>query len=136
MVAGGDDRLASHGDPLLAQEKASESHHQPRLADQSEADMTAHNPTGSRPQHDHLVLAAVDAYLGWRAECDAVWNAYRCWSSVEETGTAVAFQAYAAALEREEHASQVYANLMQRIDHLVAQERELGAEQQSPRKQL
>jgi hypothetical protein len=95
--------------------------------------MTADNPIESRPQHQCLVHSAMDAYLGWRDECDAVRSAYRSWSAADGGGTAIAFQAYTAALEREQHASQVYAGLIQRIDDLVAQEREVGAAHRSPR---
>jgi hypothetical protein len=48
-----------------------------------------------------LVDGAVSAYTQWRAECEAVRNAYRGWvgaSAVEKP-----FDDYTAALDREEH---------------------------------
>ena len=48
---------------------------------------------------------AMDAYVAWRNECIAVRGAYSGWAAARGTNAALAFQAYAAALEREELAS-------------------------------
>jgi hypothetical protein len=50
---------------------------------------------------------AMDAYVAWRNECIAVRDAYRGWAAAHGTNAALAFQAYSAALDREELASEV-----------------------------
>jgi hypothetical protein len=83
-------------------------------------DMTSHGPIESRPQRQRRVHAAMDAYVRWRDECNAVWDAYGRWKAAAETDAASAFQIYAAALDREEHASEVYAGLIQRAGDPLA----------------
>jgi hypothetical protein len=70
-------------------------------------------------QQRKAVDAAFDAYVGWREECAAVQDAYHGWASAGTTGGALAFEAYESALEREEHAANVYAGLMTRFGDLV-----------------
>jgi hypothetical protein len=48
-----------------------------------------------------------------------VWDSYDAWQGAERADAALAFQAYVAALDREERASVVYAGLMSRLDQLV-----------------
>ena len=62
---------------------------------------------------------ALDAYVAWREECRAVRNAYLAWTRGPAATAAHAFDAYEAALEREEAAADVYAELMRRVAHLV-----------------
>jgi hypothetical protein len=62
---------------------------------------------------------AVLAYVEWRAQCTAVWDAYRCWMNVGSADAALAYTAYDAALDREEAAARIYARLMRRAGHLV-----------------
>lgn len=62
---------------------------------------------------------AVDAYVAWREECRAVRNAYLAWRRARSTEAALAFDVYEAALDREEVAAEVYAELMSRVGHLV-----------------
>jgi 5-methylthioribose kinase len=62
----------------------------------------------------------IDAYVDWREECTHVREAYRRWLSAEGADVALAFRAYVAALDREERASEVYADLMGRLGHLLA----------------
>jgi hypothetical protein len=57
----------------------------------------------------------VDAYVDWREECLGVWEAYERWASSAVRDRPVAFSAYRAALEREEHAARVYADLITRV---------------------
>ena len=64
---------------------------------------------------DHAVLA----YVEWRAQCTAVWDAYRCWVDGGDTDAALAYAAYEAALDREEEAARIYARLMGRVGHMV-----------------
>jgi hypothetical protein len=66
-----------------------------------------------------MVDEAVDAYVDWREECAHVWEACRRWKSAEGADAALAFRAYVAALDREERASEVYADLMSRLGPLV-----------------
>jgi hypothetical protein len=62
---------------------------------------------------------AVDAYVSWREECRAVRNAYLAYTHARAAEAAVAFDAYEAALDREEVAAEVYAELMSRVGHLA-----------------
>jgi hypothetical protein len=64
------------------------------------------------------------AYVEWLDESEAVWDAYDRWTSAAHADAGLAFGAYRAALEREEHASNVYAALMTRIPsgaHIAAE---------------
>jgi hypothetical protein len=69
----------------------------------------------SRQLDRTLVDRMVEAYVDWREECVGVWGAYERWSSAPVPDRPVAFCAYRAALEREEHASRVYADLITRL---------------------
>jgi hypothetical protein len=62
---------------------------------------------------------AVDAYVTWREECVAVRTAYLGWRQARAAEAGLAFDAYVAALDREEAAAEVYRALMQRVGHLV-----------------
>jgi hypothetical protein len=64
---------------------------------------------------DELVGDAVDAYLDWREECDAVWEASDWWAQASATDAPTAVSAYLTALDREEHAANVYAHAITRI---------------------
>ncbi len=63
-----------------------------------------------------LVDEAIDAYVDWQEERAHVWDAYARWGAADSDNTALAFSAYRAALEREEHASLVYAAQMAQIE--------------------
>lgn len=65
------------------------------------------------------VDAAVDAYFRWRHECSAVRDAYRTWVSAGAGSRSLAFDAYIAALDREEGAANVYADVKRRIGHVA-----------------
>jgi hypothetical protein len=67
----------------------------------------------------NTVDLAVDAYVSWREECRAVRNAYLAWRHARAAEAAVAFDAYEAALDREEVAAGVYAELVSRVGHLA-----------------
>lgn len=72
---------------------------------------------------DKLIDEVMEAYVDWRQESADVESAYQRWSlavSSDPTGT---FVAYLAALEREEFAALVYAEVMQRTARLLARER-------------
>jgi hypothetical protein len=66
-----------------------------------------------------VVNAAVGAYVHWREECDAVRTAYRTWTAASASASWVAFEAYRAALDREEAAARTYARVMRRAGHLA-----------------
>jgi hypothetical protein len=65
------------------------------------------------------VGAAVTAHARWREERDAVRAAYRVWIAATASGEPLAFEAYQAALDREERAEKTYAGLMSRAGHLT-----------------
>jgi hypothetical protein len=69
-----------------------------------------------------LVDEAVDAYVDWREESTAVWNAYGRWTRASAGDAPLAFSAYRAAVDREEQASRVYANFMERIATAISGE--------------
>ena len=62
-----------------------------------------------------LVDEAVDAYVDWREERSSVWDAYARWTGAPVPDSLLAFSAYRAALDREERAAHVYAELMTRV---------------------
>jgi hypothetical protein len=73
--------------------------------------------SGRRASH-----AAFVAYGEWRRECIAVRDAYRRWATASTVEEHVAFDAYRAAVDREEHAAWRYAQLVRD----VAQPRQIG----------
>jgi hypothetical protein len=66
-----------------------------------------------------LVDEAIDAYVDWREERASVWDAYSRWTSAHVVDSPLAFSAYRAALDREERAADVYAELMTRVSVAV-----------------
>jgi hypothetical protein len=76
-------------------------------------------PRGTTWQRRRQVDEAMQAYVDWRTECIAVWETYGCWKAAPVTDAALAFEAYAAALEREERACEVYADLIRGAGDLV-----------------
>jgi hypothetical protein len=62
--------------------------------------------------HKPLVDEAMDAYICWREECTGVWDAYERWARAPRIDAPGAFSAYRAALDREECASDAYADLL------------------------
>ena len=69
----------------------------------------------NRRADKRLADEAFHAYVEWLDESEAVWDAYDRWAGAAQADAALAFGAYRAALEREEHASHVYAALMTQI---------------------
>jgi hypothetical protein len=61
----------------------------------------------------------LEAYIAWREERAGVWHAYRRWSAASVDDAVSAFSAYQAALDREEKASWVYADLLARLEHAL-----------------
>jgi hypothetical protein len=59
--------------------------------------------------NSQLVDEAINAYLDWQEDSAEVWEAFARWERAENGDASFAFSAYRAALDREEHASRVYA---------------------------
>ena len=72
-------------------------------------------PFMNRRAEKRLADEAFHAYVEWLDESDAVWDAYDRWAGAAHADAALAFCAYRGALEREEHASDVYAARMAQI---------------------
>ena len=66
---------------------------------------------------DPVVGAAMDAYIHWRAECIWVGDAYERWTSAPAADAWLAFAAYVAALDGEEQAGRLYADLVGRASY-------------------
>jgi hypothetical protein len=64
------------------------------------------------------VDAAVTAYVEWRRQCAAVRDAYQWWATTSAGEKPFAFDAYQAALDREEGAAKLYARLMRHVGRL------------------
>jgi hypothetical protein len=62
-----------------------------------------------------LVDELLDLYISWREECAAVAASYQNWSASERRDNQLAFSAYLAAVDREEHAAATYRGLVERI---------------------
>jgi hypothetical protein len=81
----------------------------PRLSQQHRVDQWV---------RERLVDEAFARYLDWRAESEAVDVAFRVWSRAPRTDGAVPYEAYAAALDREERAATVYRSVIDRVEQL------------------
>ena len=62
-----------------------------------------------------LVDELMDLYVSWLEECAAVTASYENWRASERRDNQLAFSAYLAALDREEHAASTYQGLVERI---------------------
>ena len=69
----------------------------------------------TREQRASIVDALTDGYVDWREECFAVSAAYRRWSEADVNDRADAFAAYSAALDREERACDIYAEVVRNV---------------------
>jgi hypothetical protein len=65
---------------------------------------------------DRLIVA----YVEWRETCLLVDDAYRTWSRAPRPEEETAFTRYAAAVDAEEHAADLYASLVRRVGRLTA----------------
>jgi hypothetical protein len=82
------------------------------------------NALATKHQVDRqLVDEAIEAYVDWREECAAVWDASDRWGNIPRVDAAVAFSASRAALDREECASHAYAGVLARIAARQGRER-------------
>ena len=57
----------------------------------------------------------VEAYVAWREERAGVWRTYESWCGASTPDRRGALSGYLAALEREEQAARVYADLVTRL---------------------
>jgi len=62
---------------------------------------------------------ALAAYVEWRSESDAVRVAYRAWGGARALDEPRAFDAFKAALDREESAAVLFARRMRRAHRLA-----------------
>jgi hypothetical protein len=67
-----------------------------------------------------LVDGLIDAYVTWREACLRVGDAYGSWASETGLGATSAFGRYMAALDREERAAEVYAEMVRRAVRLAS----------------
>jgi hypothetical protein len=74
----------------------------------------ASTPIAMRSQRQRQVNDAMDAYLEWRQQCNAVWDAYSYWAAGRASDAALRYSEYSAALDREERASELYVGLIRR----------------------
>lgn len=64
----------------------------------------------------------LDAYVDWHEACLLVSDAYRNWSTATGPDVNAAFVWYMTALDREEHAAEIYARLVRRVGDLATGE--------------
>ncbi len=76
--------------------------------------------------------AAVNAYAGWRTECEAVESEYRRWRCATLAERPLAFDAYRCALRREERVADVYARLVAFVHGLRTAPRSSGLTSSGP----
>jgi hypothetical protein len=69
-------------------------------------------------RQERLVDELVEAYVDWRETCARVSDAYGSWAAEPGRCGRVAFGSYVAALDAEEKAANVYAELVSRADKL------------------
>jgi hypothetical protein len=62
----------------------------------------------------------LECYISWREECEAVRLAYRRYDDSEGVERRLAYAAYVAALDREEHTACAYGDHVERVSRLVA----------------
>ena len=69
----------------------------------------------------------VGAYVAWRAACIRVRAAYTAWDERADFDRDLAFAAYLAALDCEEHAADMYAERIDRVREVIDSDVPLGA---------
>jgi len=65
---------------------------------------------------DRQLAEAIRVYIDWREESAGVWDAFDRCEHAHGADAETAFAAYRAALDREECAARVYADLLSRIE--------------------
>lgn len=75
-----------------------------------------HLRVGDPPSPSHAAAdSLVDGYVAWRETRARVKAAYERWARSEACDRGLAFAAYVAALEHEEHAARVYERSIERV---------------------
>jgi hypothetical protein len=69
----------------------------------------------TKQDDERLADEAAVAYVDWREASASVWDAYDRWVRGPTSDGPCRFSAYRAALDQEECASRLYADLMARI---------------------
>jgi hypothetical protein len=67
-----------------------------------------------------MIDELMDRYVEWREQSNAVRNTYELWSNAPVPQQGLAFEAFRAALDMEEHASLVYADRVNKIERELA----------------
>jgi hypothetical protein len=62
-----------------------------------------------------LVDEAMERYVEWREESEAVYDAYTFWTNTPIEEPDLPFAAYSAALDREQSAAKVYGHALERL---------------------
>jgi hypothetical protein len=65
-----------------------------------------------------LVDGMLSAYVDWRGACRTLDAAYEAWGSGTGAHAALAFSRYSAALDQEESAAALYAELTRQVRRL------------------
>ncbi len=68
-----------------------------------------------------LIDDMLAAYVQWREACASVQQAYDGWTRARAEDEPQAFRAYTAALDDEARASELYADLVKRVEAAMAQ---------------
>jgi len=90
-------------------------------------------PDYERRMIDLLHDAARDQYADWRCEAETVSLAYATWRTAGPDGRADAHTGYCAALEQEELAARVYAEIVGSLDAAIAERQERTSVTTAPR---
>jgi len=77
-------------------------------------------PTRFGTKRDQLVDMAIDCYIDWREQSGTAMAAYERWTSAPSSQRALAFVAYQAALDQEEHAARHYAGAIEAVERMLA----------------
>jgi hypothetical protein len=72
---------------------------------------------------DRLVDAAIDSYVDWREQSMTTTAAYESWTGAPSSQRLLAFAAYQAALDQEEHAANHYASTLRDVSRILCDKR-------------
>jgi len=86
-------------------------------------------PPFAERARERLLDEALERYLDWRTESQAVDEAYAVWSQASAGERALPFAAYGAALDREQGAAAVYSSVIDRVERLLGDEPEPATQQ-------
>jgi hypothetical protein len=78
---------------------------------------------------ERLLDEALERYLDWRTESQAVDEAYAVWSRASAGEGALPFAAYGAALDREQRAAAAHGSVIDRVERLLGGEPEARTQQ-------